>query len=81
MWDCNNHRGICLLGIAGKAFVSWILPYLQKSAERVYAESQCGSQSSTTDKIFSVRQLQQKCNEQNMPLYIAFIDFNKLISI
>ena len=27
--------------------------------------------------IFSVRQLQEKCNEQNIPLYIAFIDLTK----
>ena len=32
---------------------------------------------STTDIIFSVRQLQEKCNEQNMPLYIVFIELIK----
>ena len=31
--------------------------------------------------IFSVRQLQEKCNEQNMPLYIAFIDLTKAFDL
>ena len=38
--DCNNHRGISLLGVAGKAFARVVLPRLQKLAERVYPESQ-----------------------------------------
>ena len=81
--DCNNHRGISLLGITGKAFARVILPRLQKLAERVYPESQCGfrSQRSTTDMIFSVRQLQEKCKEQNVPLYIAFIDLTKAFDL
>lgn len=29
------------------------------------------------DMIFSVRQLQEKCREQQMPLYMAFIDLTK----
>ena len=81
--DCNNHKGISLLGITGKAFARVILPRLQKLAERVYPESQCGfrSQRSTTDMIFSVRQLQEKCKEQNVPLYIAFIDLTKAFDL
>ena len=81
--DCNNHRGISLLGVAGKAFARVVLPRLQKLAERVYPESQCGfrSKRSTTDMIFSVRQLQEKCNEQNVPLYIAFIDLTKAFDL
>ena len=60
-----------------------VLPRIQKLAERVYPESQCGfrSKRSTTDMIFSVRQLQEKCNEQNMPLYIAFIDLTKAFDL
>ena len=68
--DCSNHRRI-LLGIGGKTFVCVFHPRLQKLAERVYPESQCGFRSKrfTTDMIFCVRQLQEKCNEQNVPLY------------
>ena len=52
---------------------------LQKLAERTYPESQCGfrAERSTIDMVFSLRQLQEKCREQQMPLYIAFIDLTK----
>ena len=49
----------------------------------MYPESQCGhrSKQSTTDIIFSVHQLQEKRNGQNMPLYIAFIDLTKAFDL
>ena len=77
--DRNNYRGISLLCIAGKLFARVALYRLQKLAERVYPESQCGFRSnrSTVDRIFSLRQLQEKCKEQQQPLYIAFIDLTK----
>ncbi|XP_063386472.1 uncharacterized protein LOC134672159 [Cydia fagiglandana] len=77
--DCNCYRGISLLSIVGKLFARVVLTKLQKLAERVYPEAQCGfrSQRSTTDMIFTLRQLQEKCREQNTPLMIAFVDLNK----
>lgn len=77
--DCNNYRGISLLSIVGKIYARIILVRLQKLAERVYPESQCGfrAERSTIDMIFSLRQLQEKAREQNMPLYVAFIDLTK----
>ena len=43
---------------------------------RVRVESQCGfrAKRSTIDMIISLRQLQEKCPEQRLPLYNAFID-------
>ena len=77
--DCNNYRGISLLSITGKAFARIILGRLQKLADRVLPESQCGfrSEHSTIDMIFSLRQLQEKCREQRLPLHIAFVDLTK----
>jgi len=77
--DCNNYRGISLLSIAGKAFARVILRRLQILAERILPESQCGFRSgrSTIDMIFSLRQLQEKCREQQRPLLIAFVDLTK----
>ena len=74
--DCNNYRGISLLSIIGKVFAKVILIRLQKLAERVYPESRCGfrAERSTIDMVFSLCQLQEKCREQQMRLYIAFID-------
>ena len=56
---------------------------LQVLAERVYPESQFGFRAgrSTLDMIFSVRRLQEKCREQQMPLYIAFIDLTKAFDL
>ena len=77
--DCNNYRGISLLSIVGKVFARVVLARLQVLADRVYPESQCGfrAERSTVDMIFSVRQLQEKCREQQMPLYMAFTDLTK----
>ena len=56
--DCNNFRGISLLSITGKVFARVVLNRLQKLAERVYPESQCGfrAQRSTIDMVFSRRE-------------------------
>ena len=81
--DCNNYKGISLLSIFGKVFAKVILVQLRKLAERVYPESQCGfrAERSTTDMVFSLHQLQDKCREQQKPLYIAFIDLRKAFDL
>ena len=81
--DCNNCRGISLRDVIGKVFANVILTRLQKLAERVYPESQCGFRAgrSTIDMVFSLRQLQEKCREQQMPLHIAFIDLTKAFDV
>jgi len=81
--DCNNYRGISLLSIVGKVYARVLLIRLQKLAERIYPESQCGFRAgrSTIDMVFSLRQLQEKCREQHMPLYIAFIDLTKAFDL
>ncbi|KAL1255575.1 hypothetical protein QQF64_013636 [Cirrhinus molitorella] len=81
--DCNNYRGISLLSVVSKVFARVALARLQALASRVYPESQCGFRTgrSTVDMIFSLRQLQEKCQEQQMPLYIAFIDLTKAFDL
>ena len=81
--DCNNYRGISLVSIVGKAFARVSLCRLQKLASCVYPEYQCGFRPgrSTTDMIFSLRQVQEKCREQRMPLYITFIDLTKAFDL
>ena len=58
-----------LLGIVGKIFARVILVHLQKLAERVYPESQCGFRAarSTVDMVFSLRQLQENCRDSRCP--------------
>ena len=81
--DCNHYRGISLLSIVGKVFARVRLIRLQKLAERIYTESQCGfrAKRSTIHMVFSLRQLQEKCRERHMPLYIAFIDLTKAFDL
>ena len=81
--DCNSYRGISLLSIVGKLFARIVLKRLQALGERVYPQSQCGFRKDrpTIDMIFSLRQLQEKCREQQQPLFIAFIDLTKAFDL
>ena len=78
--DCANYRGVTLLSIAGKILARIILDRLIPTiAEENLPESQCGfrAKRGTADMIFVLRQIQEKCREQNMGLYAAFIDLQK----
>ena len=77
--DCNNYRRISLLSVVSKVFARVVRAGLQILAERIYPESPCGfrSRRSTVDMIFSVRQKQEKCREQQQPLYLAFVNLTK----
>ena len=48
-------------------------------AQENMPESQCGFRSNrgTVDMIFMLRQIQEKCREQNMGLYAASVDLTK----
>ena len=77
---CDNHRGISLLSVAGKVLARVILDRLTKHLlEDIVPESQCGFRRDrgTVDMIFSIRQLQEKCREQQQDLYILFLDLTK----
>ena len=78
--DCCNYRGISVLSFAGKILVRVILNRLIANiSEDNLPEAQCGFRPnrSTTDMIFTVRQVQEKCIEQNMDLFAIFIDLTK----
>uniref|UniRef100_A0A5F8H1G2 RNA-directed DNA polymerase n=1 Tax=Monodelphis domestica TaxID=13616 RepID=A0A5F8H1G2_MONDO len=77
---CDNYRGISLLSTAGKILARVILNRLLSSvSEQKLPESQCGFRPdrSTIDMVFMMRQMQEKCLEQNLSLYIVFIDLTK----
>jgi len=78
--DCSNYRGITLLSIAGKVFARVLLNRLLPTiAEDHFPETQCGFRTNrgTTDMVFVLRQLQEKCREQNKGLYVTFVDLTK----
>ena len=82
--DCGNYRGISLLSIAGKILARIILNRLITSvSEANLPEAQCGFRPnrSTSDMIFAVRQVQEKCREQNKDLYAVFIDLTKGLTL
>ena len=77
---CGNFRGISLLSIIGKVLARIQLDRLNTHiTPNVVSESQCGFRPNrgTTDMVFSLRQLQEKCIEQNLDLYHCFIDLSK----
>ena len=80
---CDNHRGISLLSIAGKILARVLLNRLNKHLEQsgLLPESQCGFRKDreTRDMIFTARQLQEKCQEQNVDLYMTFVDLTKAV--
>ena len=78
--DCSNYRGISLLSIAGKILARVLLDRITPTiAKEVLPENQCSFRAGrgTTDMVFVLRQIQEKCREQNMGLYAAFIDLTK----
>ena len=78
--DCRNYRGISLLSIAGKIFARILLNRISTHiTPEVVPETQCGFRGNwtTVDMIFCLRQLQEKCIEQDRPLYMVFVDFSK----
>lgn len=77
--DCGNYRGISLLSTTGKVLARILANRLLPLSEMILPESQCGFRPArgTSDMIFTARQLQEKCREQHLPLYMAFIDLTK----
>ena len=78
---CDNHRGISLLSIAGKILARVLLNRLNEHLEQsgLLPESQCGFRKNrrAINMIFTARQFQEKCKEQNVYLYMTFIDLTK----
>ncbi|XP_062834399.1 uncharacterized protein LOC134298378 [Anolis carolinensis] len=76
---CGNYRGISLLTFARKILTRILANRLLPVSEDTLPESQNGFRPSrgTVNMIFTARQLQEKCREQNQPLYMAFIDLAK----
>ena len=77
--DCGNYREISLLSIAGKIFARIFLNRLSTHiTPEVVPETQSGFRGnrSTVDMMFCPRQLQEKCIEQDRPLYMVFVDFS-----
>ena len=77
--NCGNYRGISLLAVAGKILSNILLVRMENLLSDILPESQCGfrRERSTVDMIFSLNQIQEKCKEQNLDIYMVFIDLTK----
>jgi hypothetical protein len=75
--DCKNYRGICLLNVTYKVFAKILYDRLSPQANAADQHFQAGFQSgkSTTDQLFALRQILEKCNEFNITTHHLFIDF------
>ena len=77
---CDNWQGISLLDVAGKLLGRILQERLQRVAERVLPDSQCGfcQGRGCVDMIFAARQLVEKAREHNCLLFTLFIDLKKV---
>ena len=75
----KNYRPICLLSNMYKLFTKIITTRLEKKLDENQPREQAGFRSkySTTDHIHAINQLKEKCREYNIPLYVAFVDYEK----
>ena len=79
--DINNYRPICLLSNIYKLFKKIITTRLEKKLDENQPREQAGFRSkySTTDPIHAIHQLKEKRREYNIPLCVAFVDYEKAI--
>ena len=75
--DCSNYRGITLINAAYKILSQILCRLLSPHAKRFVGPYQAGftGARATTDQIFSLRQILEKCREYNLPTHHIFIDF------
>jgi hypothetical protein len=73
----KNYRGICLSNVTYKVFAKILYIRLLPHANAAVQHYQAGFKSgkSTTDQLFALRQILEKCNEFNITTHHLFIDF------
>ena len=79
----KDYRPICFqskyLSNMYKLFTKIIKTRLEKKLDENQPREQAGFRSkySTTDHIHAINQLKEKCREYNIPLCVAFVDYEK----
>src|SRR5215469_18960632 len=77
--ECSNYRGISLLNTAYKILATVINNRLTTYAEDLLSQEQneFRRNRSTTDNIFIMRQILEKCYKYNIEMHVMFIDFKQ----
>ncbi|XP_054082672.1 uncharacterized protein LOC105219245 isoform X1 [Zeugodacus cucurbitae] len=75
---CANYRGISLLNIAYKVLSSVLCERLKPTVNKLIGPYQCGFRpgKSTTDQIFTMRQILEKTHENRIDSHHLFVDFS-----
>ena len=79
MLDCSNYRAITLLNVTYKVLSVILYNRLADYAEEILGDHQCGFRTnrSTSEHIFTIRQIQEKAYEYNIHLHNLYIDFKQ----
>ena len=77
--ECKNHRGISVLNSAYKILSSILCERLKPFLQNIIGDYQCGFRpgKSTTDQIFTLRQILEKTREYQIDTHHLFIDFRQ----
>ncbi|KHN85988.1 hypothetical protein Tcan_01933 [Toxocara canis] len=77
--NLSNYRPITLLSQIYKTFSRVVLNRITKDLDMFMSREQAGFRRgySTVDHTHAVRQLVEKCNEFQIPLCLAFVDYKK----
>jgi sorting nexin-29 len=75
--ECSNYRGVSLLNTAYKILSNILFARISPFAENIIGNYQCGFRKnrSTTNQIFTLRQILEKMKEFGIETHHLFIDF------
>ena len=75
--ECSNYRGVILLNTAYKILSNILFTRISPFSQNIIGNYQCGfwKNRSTTNQIFTLRQILEKTKEFGIETYNLFIDF------
>jgi sorting nexin-29 len=75
--ECSNYRGVSLLNTAYKMLSNILFTRISPFAKNLIGNYQCGFRKnrSTTNQIFTLRQILEKAKEFGIETHHLFIDF------
>jgi hypothetical protein len=76
---CENYRGIALMDTIYKIMAVSMKSRVNEVVERKIGQYQCGFRKnrSVMDQVFVLKQIMDNSIDQNLPLYMLFIDFKQ----